>query len=253
MVSPAMNPVTQHLDQLEATERQLLVFARELNQLYHVERGRGAALEAAYQDMVETLTLVVEAKDPSTRAHLQRAHDYAVALAGVVDPALASDQQLRFGFLLHDVGKIGVPEAILTKAGPLDEDEWVVMRTHPELGVRLVASIRSLLGPAVAVIRSHHEHWDGGGYPDGLRGEEIPLAARVFSVCDAFDAMTSDRPYRRALPLEVAFDQILGGSGTQFDPQMVDAFGQLAPLLPALHASLHVTEDRASGRYATCG
>ncbi|HEX9343055.1 MAG TPA: HD-GYP domain-containing protein [Actinomycetota bacterium] len=252
-----MNPVTQQLDQLEATERQLLVFARDLNQLYHAERGRGAALDAACQDMVQTLALVVEAKDPSTRAHLQRAHDYAVALAGVVDPALADDRQLRFGFLLHDVGKIGVPEAILTKAGPLDVDEWAVMRTHPELGERIVASISSLLGPAVAVIRSHHEHWDGGGYPDGLRGEEIPLPARVFSVCDAFDAMTSDRPYRRALPLEVAFDQILQGSGTQFDPQMVDAFGQLAPLLPALHASLHTgvtrTEDHAPSPYATCG
>ena len=248
-----MNPVSQHLDQLEATERQLLVFARELNQLYQMERGRSAALEAAHQDMVTTLALVVEAKDPSTRAHLQRAHDYAVALAEVVDPALAADQRLRFGFLLHDVGKIGVPETILTKAGPLDEDEWAVMRTHPEVGERLVASIKSLLGPAVAVIRSHHERWDGRGYPDGLRGEETPLAARVFSVCDAFDAMTSDRPYRRALPLEVAFDQILEGSGTQFDPQMVDAFGQLAPLLPALHASLHATGDRVSSRYATCG
>lgn len=246
-----MNPVSQHVPRLEATERQLLVFARELNQLYRAGRDRSDALDAAYQEMVETLTLIVETKDPSTRAHLQRSHDYAVALAEVIDPALADDQRLRFGFLLHDVGKIGVPEAILAKPGPLDEEEWEVMRTHPELGERLVASVRALLGPAVAVIRSHHEHWDGGGYPDGLRGEEIPLAARVFAICDAFDAMTSDRPYRRALPIEVAIDQIEQGSGSQFDPQMVDAFGQLAPLLPALHASLH--DQAADPPYAACG
>jgi ribonuclease P protein subunit RPR2 len=251
-----MNPVTRHLARLEATEQQLMVFARELNHLYRADRRRGPALQAVYRDMVETLALIVEAKDPSTGAHLQRAHDYAVALTGVIDPALAADQGLRFGFLLHDVGKIGVPEAILTKPGPLDEQEWEVMRTHPEVGERMVAAIRAMLGPAVAVIRSHHEHWDGGGYPDGLRGEQIPLAARVFAVCDAFDAMTSDRPYRRALPLEVAFEQIFRGSGSQFDPQVVMAFGRLAPRLPSLHASLHGgtgDAERGPWTFVACG
>jgi HD-GYP domain-containing protein (c-di-GMP phosphodiesterase class II) len=239
-----MDPATRYLNQLEAAQEQLLVFARELNLLYQSERTRAGELEEAlrrreesYLDMVKTLAFVVEAKDPTTRAHLDRTHDYATALAQVVDAELASDACLRYGFLLHDVGKVGVPEAILNKPGPLDENEWLVMRTHPEMGVQMVSGIKSL-GPAVEVIRSHHERWDGGGYPSGLMGEEIPLSARIFSVCDAFDAMTSDRPYRRALPFERAVEQIVAGTGTQFDPAMADAFVSITDL-EALHASLH--------------
>jgi HD-GYP domain-containing protein (c-di-GMP phosphodiesterase class II) len=155
----------------------------------------------------------------------------------VVDAELVADHCLRYGFLLHDVGKVGVPEAILNKPGPLDEEEWLVMRTHPEMGVQMVSGIKSL-GPAVEVIRSHHERWDGLGYPSGLVGEQIPLSARIFSVCDAFDAMTSDRPYRRALPFEHAVEQIMAGTGTQFDPAMAEAFVSITNL-EALHASLH--------------
>jgi len=239
-----MDPATRYLNQLEAAQRQLLVFAHELNLLYQSERGRAAELEEAlrrleesYLDMVKTLAFVVEAKDPTTRAHLDRTHDYATALAQVVAADLAADACLRYGFLLHDVGKVGVPEAILNKPGPLDEDEWLIMRGHPEMGVQMVAGIKSL-GPAVEVIRSHHERWDGRGYPSGLVGEDIPLSARIFSVCDAFDAMTSDRPYRRALPFEQALEQIIGGAGSQFDPAMADAFISIADL-EALHASLH--------------
>jgi ribonuclease P protein subunit RPR2 len=240
-------PGTRRPDQLEAAERQLLVFAREINQLYQAERARAAELEEAlarlresYTDMIRTLAFVVEAKDPGTRAHLARTHDYAVELARAVDPPMAEDQQLRYGFLLHDVGKVGVPEAILNKRGPLDEREWRVMRTHPLLGVQMVAGIKSL-GHAVEVIRCHHERWDGAGYPAGLRGEEIPLGARIFAVADAFDAMTSTRPYRRALPLERAYREIADGAGSQFDPTVVDAFDGLAATLPELHAALHGT------------
>jgi ribonuclease P protein subunit RPR2 len=232
------------VNQLEAAQRQLLVFARELNLLYQKERARAVELEEAlrrleesYLDMVKTLAFVVEAKDPTTRAHLERTHDYATALAQVVDARLTSDHCLRYGFLLHDVGKVGVPEAILNKPGPLDDEEWLIMRMHPEIGVQMVAGIKSL-GPAVEVIRSHHERWDGRGYPAGLAGEEVPLSARIFSVCDAFDAMTSDRPYRRALPLEQAVDEIMAGAGSQFDPAMAEAFVSIADL-ESLHASLH--------------
>jgi HD-GYP domain-containing protein (c-di-GMP phosphodiesterase class II) len=239
-----MDPATRYLNQLEAAQRQLLVFARELNLLYQSERARAAELEEAlrrlersYVDMVRTLAFVVEAKDPATRAHLDRTHDYATALAQVVDADLASDHSLRYGFLLHDVGKVGVPEAILNKPGPLDEEEWLIMRMHPEMGVQMVSGMKSL-GPAVEVIRSHHERWDGRGYPLELVGEEIPLSARIFSVCDAFDAMTSDRPYRRALPFEHALEQIMDGTGTQFDPAMAEAFVSITDL-EVLHASLH--------------
>ena len=124
-----MDPGRSHLEQLEVAERQLLVFAREINHLYQAERARAAELERAldrlrgsYLDMIKTLAFVVEAKDPSTRAHLQRTHDYAVALAEAVDPELAADEQLRYGFLLHDVGKVGIPEAVLNKPGPLDAE-----------------------------------------------------------------------------------------------------------------------------------
>jgi HD-GYP domain-containing protein (c-di-GMP phosphodiesterase class II) len=243
-----MDPATRYLTQLEAAQRQLLVFARELNLLYQAERARGAELEEAlrrledsYLDMVKTLAFVVEAKDPTTRAHLDRTHDYATALAEVVDSELADDHCLRYGFLLHDVGKVGVPEAILNKPGPLTEDEWLIMRMHPEMGVQMVAGIKSL-GPAVEVIRSHHERWDGRGYPSGLAGDQIPLSARIFAVCDAVDAMTSDRPYRTALRFERAVEQIQAGSGTQFDPDMADAFLSIANL-EALHASLHTRKS----------
>jgi HD-GYP domain-containing protein (c-di-GMP phosphodiesterase class II) len=237
--------MTGHLEQLEAAERQLLVFAREINHLYQAERARAAELEralerlrASYLDMIKTLAFVVEAKDPSTRAHLQRTHDYAVALAEAVDPALAADEQLRYGFLLHDVGKVGIPEAVLNKPGPLDAQEWEVMRAHPLLGVQMVAGIKSL-GSAVEVIRCHHERWDGQGYPSGLAGEAIPAGARVFSVADAFDAMTSDRPYRKAIPFDQACQEIADGAGSQFDPAVVDAFCAIVPDLPGLHAALH--------------
>jgi HD-GYP domain-containing protein (c-di-GMP phosphodiesterase class II) len=254
-----MDPSTRYLKQLEAAQQQLLVFARELNLLYQSERARAAELEEtlrrleeSYLDMAKTLAFVVEAKDPTTRAHLDRTHDYATALAQVVDADLASDHCLRYGFLLHDVGKVGVPEAILNKPGPLDEEEWLVMRMHPDMGVQMVSGIKSL-GPAVEVIRSHHERWDGRGYPSGLAGEQIPLSARIFSVCDAFDAMTSDRPYRRALRFEHAVERIVAGMGTQFDPAMAEAFVSIANL-EALHASLHtdvaphVTPERILAR-----
>jgi HD-GYP domain-containing protein (c-di-GMP phosphodiesterase class II) len=244
-----VDPDPCHADPLEATERQLLVFAREINQLWQVERARSAELEEAlgrlresYVDMIRTLAFVVEAKDPGTRAHLSRTHDYAVVLTRAIDPGLADDEQLRHGFLLHDVGKVGVPEAILNKPGPLDEQEWRIMRTHPLLGIQMVAGIKPL-GRAVEVVRSHHERWDGGGYPAGLRGEQIPFGARIFSVADAFDAMTSDRPYRRALTVEEAHREILDGGGSQFDPEVVAAFDGIADVLPEMHAVLHRTRE----------
>src|SRR5581483_3040757 len=127
------------------------------------------------------------------------------------------------GFFLHDIGKVGIPEHILCKVGPLSAEEWNVMRAHPAIGAQIVAPIR-FLGNAALVIRHHHERFDGSGYPDGLRGSDIPLAARIFAVADAFDAMTSDRPYRRALSVERAIEEICDGGGSQFDPDVVRVF-----------------------------
>jgi HD-GYP domain-containing protein (c-di-GMP phosphodiesterase class II) len=212
---------------------QLAIFAREVGELYALERVRSRELERAIADLRQTylatmtsLAHVVEAKDSNTRGHLERTEAYGMALAKKVDPDLAARPELSYGFFLHDIGKVGIPESILSKPGALDEDEWGIMREHPTIGAQIVAPIRFLAG-AVDIIGSHHERWDGRGYPRGLLGPEIPLEARVFAIADAFDAMTSDRPYRRALQVEVALDEIAGGSGKQFDPDVVEAFLEL--------------------------
>ena len=170
---------------------------------------------------------MVEAKDPTTRGHLDRTAHYGLALARRVDPELAERPEVAYGFFLHDIGKVGIPESILCKASPLTELEWIVMRSHPNQGARIVEPI-PFMGEAVEIVRSHHERFDGSGYPLGLAGEEIPLSARIFAIADSFDAMTSDRPYRSALSTEEAVKEILAGSGTQFDPTCVEAFEVLA-------------------------
>jgi HD-GYP domain-containing protein (c-di-GMP phosphodiesterase class II) len=224
----SMDPAEEH-----RLREQLLAFARDINEVYRRERARTAELEKALADLeesylatVRTLAFVVEAKDTHTRSHLDRAHDYAVALAQRVAPELAADQTLRYGFFLHDIGKIGIPERILSKPGPLTDDEWAIMRTHPLLGAQILSPVKFLI-PALPIVEAHHEKWDGTGYPRGLRGEQIPLGARIFALVDAFDAMTSDRPYRRALTFEHALDQIAIGGGSHFDPEVARAFVEL--------------------------
>jgi ribonuclease P protein subunit RPR2 len=209
---------------------QLLVFARELSALYRQERERSVELrrvldelQRAYLATMESLALVIEAKDLTTRGHLDRTRSYGLALAGAIQPELAERPELAYGFFLHDIGKVGVPDLILGKGGPLSRNEWNVMRTHPEVGAQIVRPIPFLAG-AVPVILHHHERFDGSGYPDGLRGADIPLEARIFAVADAFDAMTSDRPYREARPPGHALDEIRAGAGTQFDPEVVEVF-----------------------------
>jgi putative nucleotidyltransferase with HDIG domain len=173
------------------------------------------ALEQAHgriRAVVESLALAVEAKDSVTSRHLRSVTLLAVQLARQIDPEIADSDEFRYGCLLHDVGKIGVPERILGKPGPLDDDEWVVMRSHPDTGARVVEPLGH-----------HHERWDGLGYPDGLAGEEIPLAARIFAVCDALDAMTSERPYRDPLPHSIAYARVRREAGRQFDPAVIAA------------------------------
>jgi HD-GYP domain-containing protein (c-di-GMP phosphodiesterase class II) len=127
---------------------------------------------------------------------------------------------VQLGAILHDVGKIGIADSILLKPGPLTDEEWGVMRTHPEIGERMLQSIE-FVHPALPIVRHHHERWDGGGYPDGLGKEDIPLGARIVSVCDSFDAMVSDRPYRKGMPVEYACDELVACAGKQFDPMCV--------------------------------
>jgi HD-GYP domain-containing protein (c-di-GMP phosphodiesterase class II) len=125
---------------------------------------------------------------------------------------------VKLGSILHDVGKIGIPDAILRKPGKLTDEEWQVMKTHALVGEKMLHSV-DFLRPALPIIRHHHERWDGGGYPDGVAGADIPIGARIVAVCDSFDAMTSDRPYRRAMSIQDAFNELLSCAGSQFDPK----------------------------------
>jgi ribonuclease P protein subunit RPR2 len=232
---------------LSAVHAQMVVFARELGELYSAERVRSRELELAlggiremYVATMKSLAQVVEAKDSNTRGHLDRTQAYGLELARRIDPELAARPEVGYGFFLHDIGKVGIPERVLSKPGPLTDEEWEIMRCHPAIGAQIVEPIR-FLGDAVEIVRTHHEWFDGTGYPRGLRGEEIPLAARIFSIADSFDAMTSDRPYRRALSLDHALDEIRGGSGTQFDPSVVCAFLDLIEDHDLLADGVHVT------------
>ena len=169
---------------------------------------------------IESLATAVEAKDTVTSRHLQAVSQLAVKLAERVDPGLARSDEFLYGCLLHDVGKIGVPERILTKPAPLTTEEWAVMRTHPSVGAEVIRPLR--LAPVVEnIVLHHHERWDGTGYPNGLADEEIPLEARIFAVCDALEAMTASRPYRGPMPAEAAYQRVLEGAGEQFDPGVV--------------------------------
>jgi diguanylate cyclase (GGDEF)-like protein len=190
-----------------------------------------ADLRAAYRETIATLTAVLESKDVATGSHSQRVQRYALELAGAVDPALLDDESLEHGFLLHDVGKIGIPDRVLLKPGRLTAAERRLIQTHAILGERLLANVALVRGEGLRVVRSHHERWDGGGYPDGLAGDAIPLGARIFAVADTLDAMTTDRPYRPAVPWDDAVAEIVGQAGEQFDPAVVNAFRAREPAL----------------------
>jgi ribonuclease P protein subunit RPR2 len=218
----------------DGLDGQLLLYARDLRRVLEIERGQRLMLQDAYHDTVLALASALESKDSGTGKHSQRVQAYALALTGRVEPALAEDPAIEYGYLLHDVGKIGIPDRILQKPGPLTRPERGLMQTHTILGEQVLASVAFLHGAGTSVVRSHHERWDGGGYPDGLAGEEIPLGARVFAVADSLDAMTSDRPYRAAMPWRKAAAEVRRQAGAQFDPDVVDAFSECEPELRAI-------------------
>jgi ribonuclease P protein subunit RPR2 len=208
----------------ESDAEQLLMYARDLSRIVEVERTHRRLLQQAYRQTVAALADALEAKDPGTGLHAQRVQHYALTLTEAVDRRLLDDPSLEYGFVLHDVGKIGIPDTILNKPGPLTPEERRLIELHPTIGAEILSSVAMLQGEGVKVVRSHHERWDGAGYPDGLVGEEMPLGARIFALADALDAMTSDRPYRDALSWEQATDEILSQDGAQFDPQVVRGF-----------------------------
>jgi response regulator RpfG family c-di-GMP phosphodiesterase len=206
-------------------QEELLLYARDLRHLLELERGQRELLQSAYMETISALASALESKDTGTRAHSQRVQSYATALAAAVgDKDVVRDPSTPYGFLLHDVGKIGIPDGILRKPGPLSTAERRRMQTHTVLGEAMLSGVAFLKGEGLKIVRSHHERWDGRGYPDGLSGSEIPLGARVFAVADALDAMTSHRPYRRAMSWHAARTEILEQRRRQFDPDVADAF-----------------------------
>ncbi len=215
----------------ELAHAQTLKYAEGLSGLYEQERAqRGRAEQAlerlrdAYGSTVAALSVALELRDDVTGEHAGRVTRLALDLADLVAPGLSADPELEYGFLLHDVGKIGIPDSILGKPGPLTPAEHEVMCAHPTLGERIVAGVEPLQGLAREVVAAHHERWDGAGYPRHLSGDAIPLAARIFSLADSWDAMRNDRPYRLALSEELAREEIERGRGRQFDPELVDPF-----------------------------
>jgi len=191
--------------------------------LYRTVKLSNEELSRAYDATLEGWSLVLELRDQETQGHTLRVTDLTEELArkiGVPDEILP---HIRRGALLHDIGKMGIPDTILKKPGPLTEDEWTIMRRHPEYARQFLAHIDYLV-PSLDIPYCHHEKWDGSGYPRGLKGEEIPLAARIFAVVDVFDALTSDRPYRKAWGKQEALDYIGEQTGKHFDPQIPPAF-----------------------------
>jgi response regulator RpfG family c-di-GMP phosphodiesterase len=219
-------------------DEELLLYARDLRHMLELERGQRELLQSAYLQTVSALATALESKDTGTRAHSQRVQRYATALAEAVGQTAVRDQSTAYGFLLHDVGKIGIPDGILQKPGPLSSAERRKMQTHTVLGEAMLSGVVFLKGEGLKIVRSHHERWDGRGYPDGLLRGEIPLGARIFAVADALDAMTSHRPYRRAMSWSAAQAEILGQRKRQFDPDMVDAFVSIEPTLREIRRGL---------------
>jgi diguanylate cyclase (GGDEF)-like protein len=224
--------------QTAAPAEQVQLYAQDLRHLLELERGQRALLQHAYRQTVAALAAALESKDIGTGAHSQRVLRYATELASAVDPGLVAQTSAEYGFLLHDVGKIGIPDHILRKRRPLTTGERSVLETHTILGEQMLAGVPLLTGSGIRVVRSHHERWDGTGYPDRLVGDAIPLGARVFAVADTLDAMTSDRPYRQALSWERAVAEINAQAGHQFDPEVVEAFTAQEPGLRRIYYEL---------------
>jgi putative two-component system response regulator len=208
--------LTKPFDQttLRARIRSQLRLKRLTDQLEHTE------------SVIFMLAQAVEAKDPYTEGHLTRIKTYGEQLAIASRLSTEEVRAVRYGGVLHDIGKIGISDSILLKPGPLTPEEMDVMKRHPEIGAQIVSQMR--FAPKIApIIRSHHERWDGLGYPDSLLGGAIPIGAQIIAVVDAYDAMLTDRPYRRSLSVEESIEQLRGGKGTQFSPLVLDVFLEL--------------------------
>ena len=219
--------------------------AIEQSMLFSKVRSYAKEVELSYDSTLKAMMAALDAKDEVTEGHCERVAKITTHLArqmGVSEPMIVDMER---GALLHDVGKIGVPDAVLKKPAALNDMEWEAMRKHPLLAGMMVSKVGFLEG-ATPILLYHHERFDGGGYPFGLESDKIPLEARIFSVIDAYDAMTSERPYRDAMTHEQAMAEVAAGSGTQFDPAVVTAFGHLMATRPDLRMLPGATAERST-------
>ena len=212
----------------ERVERRIYLKRLEDSLLEHgVELSRTLSSPAT-DSTLNALVAALDAREHETEAHSRRVGDYALHLAEVMGVATVAREEIRKGALLHDIGKIGISDRILLKPGKLTSEEWIEMRKHPEIGYWILMGSRELRAASEIVI-THHERWDGDGYPNRLHGDDIPLGARIFSVVDTFDALTSNRPYHRGESYESARKEIEKNAGTQFDPVVVEHFLRVPP------------------------
>jgi putative two-component system response regulator len=222
-------------EQTRKLQRQSKQLSQMLDRLFVTYRATLKALEAT-----------LDVRDHSAPGHCRRVSKLAVQLASRMGFQGNDLVVIEYGALLHDIGKLGIEDSILMKPGPLTEEEWGTMRKHPEIGCQIVGHI-DFLQDALPIIRYHHERYDGTGYPDGLKGEEIPILARIFSVADAYDALTSQRPYNAVNNSRQALEALRAGKGTHFDPHVVDAF---ADMIEEQIALLKSDEHHGSGTQA---
>jgi len=205
---------------------EISLLTQSFNQMVHSLSDSKMDLLKAYDSTLVGWSNALELRDQETEGHTQRVTSLTLDLARWMGVPESDLDNIRRGALLHDIGKMGIPDSILRKPGKLTEAEWVIMRKHPQYAYEMIYPIE-YLRPALDIPYCHHEHWDGTGYPRGLKGNDIPLAARIFTVIDVWDAMRSQRPYRSALSVEVVCDYLNTASGTHFDPAVVDAFFEL--------------------------
>ena len=225
-------PLTHTVDPIRTAD---VAHAADLRRLIEIGHRQHELLDQAYRQTVTALAAALESRDFGTSAHSRRVTAYATRLTLDVAPSLLDDPSLEWGFLLHDVGKIGIPDRILLKGGPLSNEERRQMQHHAVLGEQLLSHVPLVKGEGIRIIRSHHERWDGGGYPDQLAGAQIPLGARIFAAVDALDAMTDSRPYREPLGWDESIAELRRSADRQFDPDVIDAIEICEPDLYRIH------------------
>jgi len=231
------SPTLEQLNFFEGLARQAAI-AIDNGQLFENLQRANLELSLAYDETIEGWSRALDLRDKETEGHTQRVTDLTLKLAQAMNVSSADLVHIRRGALLHDIGKMGVPDSILFKEGPLTDEEGAIMRQHPQFAYDMLSPIE-YLRPALDIPYCHHEKWDGSGYPRGLKGEEIPLAARLFAIADVWDALTSDRPYRKAWSQQEAFEYLQKEAGKSFDPQVVQTF---LNILPGLYPPLKVKD-----------